>query len=200
MRIGVLAVQGAFIEHEQMLRKLDVETFEIRRKEDVSQPLDGLILPGGESTVMGKLLWELELLEPLHRLIVQGLPVLGTCAGLILLAEALSNDSHTYFGTLPVTVQRNAYGRQLGSFFKIGQIYGHEAFPMVFIRAPSIESIGADVEVLATVDGKTVGVRYKNQIGVSFHPELTSNLTFHRLFLKIIGQSKTKRKGVNFPM
>lgn len=192
MRIGVLAVQGAFIEHEQMLRKLDVETFEIRRKEDVSQPLDGLILPGGESTVMGKLLQELGLFEPLHKQIVQGLPVLGTCAGLILLAEALSNDSHTYFGTLPVTVRRNAYGRQLGSFLKIGQIDGHEAFPMVFIRAPFIESIGADVEVLATVDGKTVGVRYKNQIGVSFHPELTSNLTFHRLFLKMIEQSKNK--------
>lgn len=199
MRIGVLAVQGAFIEHEQMLRKLDVETFEIRRKEDVSQPLDGLILPGGESTVMGKLLQELGLFEPLHKQIVQGLPVLGTCAGLILLAETLSNDSHTYFGTLPVTVRRNAYGRQLGSFLKIGQIDGHEAFPMVFIRAPSIESIGADVEVLATVDGKTVGVQYKNQIGVSFHPELTSNLTFHRLFLKMIEQSKNKSEKRRFP-
>ena len=199
MRIGVLAVQGAFIEHEQMLRKLDVETFEIRRKEDVSQPLDGLVLPGGESTVMGKLLQELGLFEPLHKQIVQGLPVLGTCAGLIWLAETLSNDSHTYFGTLPVTVRRNAYGRQLGSFLKIGQIDGHEAFPMVFIRAPSIESIGADVEVLATVDGKTVGVRYKNQIGVSFHPELTSNLTFHRLFLKMIEQSKNKSEKRRFP-
>ena len=177
MRIGVLAVQGAFIEHEQMLRKLDVETFEIRRKEDVSQPLDGLVLPGGESTVMGKLLQELGLFEPLHKQIVQGLPVLGTCAGLILLAETLSNDSHTYFGTLPVTVRRNAYGRQLGSFLKIG----------------------ADVEVLATVDGKTVGVRYKNQIGVSFHPELTSNLTFHRLFLKMIEQSKNKSEKRRFP-
>ena len=199
MRIGVLAVQGAFIEHEQMLRKLDVETFEIRRKEDVSQPLDGLVLPGGESTVMGKLLQELGLFEPLHKQIVQGLPVLGTCAVLILLAETLSNDSHTYFGTLPVTVRRNAYGRQLGSFLKIGQIDGHEAFPMVFIRAPSIESIGADVEVLATVDGKTVGVRYKNQIGVSFHPELTRNLTFHRLFLKMIEQSKNKSEKRRFP-
>ena len=199
MRIGVLAVQGAFIEHEQMLRKLDVETFEIRRKEDVSQPLDGLVLPGGESTVMGKLLQELGLFEPLHKQIVQGLPVLGTCAGLILLAETLSNDSHTYFGTLPVTVRRNAYGRQLGSFLKIGQIDGHEAFPMVFIRAPSIESIGADVEVLATVDGKTVGVRYKNQIGVSFHPELTRNLTFHRLFLKMIEQSKNNSEKRRFP-
>ena len=188
MRIGVLAVQGAFIEHEQMLRKLDVETFEIRRKEDVSQPLDGLVLPGGESTVMGKLLQELGLFEPLHKQIVQGLPVLGTCAGLILLAETLSNDSHTYFGTLPVTVRRNAYGRQLGSFLKIGQIDGHEAFPMVFIRAPSIESIGADV-----------GVRYKNQIGVSFHPELTRNLTFHRLFLKMIEQSKNKSEKRRFP-
>ena len=124
---------------------------------------------------------------------------MGTCAGLILLAETLSNDSHTYFGTLPVTVRRNAYGRQLGSFLKIGQIDGHEAFPMVFIRAPFIESIGADVEVLATVDGKTVGVRYKNQIGVSFHPELTSNLTFHRLFLKMIEQSKNKSEKRRFP-
>ena len=122
MRIGVLAVQGAFAEHIAMLQKLDAEPFEIRQKRDLEQPFDGLILPGGESTTMGKLLRELGLLEDLRMRIAQGLPILGTCAGLILLAEKIANDAHTYFGTLPVTVQRNSYGRQLGSFSKTADI------------------------------------------------------------------------------
>ena len=117
MRIAVSAVQGAFIEHEQMLSSLGVECFELRQRADLLRSFDGLVLPGGESTVQGKLLRELDMFDELHQQIRSGLPVLGTCAGLILLAEQLSNDPNVYFGTLPVTVRRNAYGRQLGSFY-----------------------------------------------------------------------------------
>lgn len=190
MRIGVLAVQGAFAEHIAMLQKLDAEPFEIRQKRDLEQPFDGLILPGGESTTMGKLLRELDLLEDLRMRIAQGLPVLGTCAGLILLAEKIANDAHTYFGTLPVTVQRNSYGRQLGSFSQTADIKGIGPFPLVFIRAPSIEAMGAGVEVLVEIDGKAAGVRYGNQIGVAFHPELTGNPAVYQLFLQRIEDSK----------
>lgn len=190
MRIGVLAVQGAFAEHIAMLQKLDAEPFEIRQKRDLEYSFDGLVLPGGESTTIGKLLREWGLLEDLRKRIAQGLPVLGTCAGLILLAEQISNDAHIYFGTLPVTVRRNAYGRQLGSFTKIAEVKGIGPFPLVFIRAPSIEAVGEHVEILAEVDGKAAGVRYGNQIGVAFHPELTGNPAFHRLFLQQIEDSK----------
>lgn len=185
--IGVLAVQGAFIEHRQILAKLGIETFEIRQKADLlNNPLDGLILPGGESTVQGKLLRELDLFDLLLEKIQKGLPVFGTCAGLILLASHLSNDGNTYFGTLPVTVQRNAYGRQLGSFFT-EQPFRGEITPMTFIRAPLIESAGEGVEVLAQ-DPETkqiYAVRYKNQLGVSFHPELNEDTRIHQYFVDI---------------
>lgn len=186
--IGVLAVQGAFIEHRQILAKLGVETFEIRQKADLlNNPLDGLILPGGESTVQGKLLRELDLFDLLLEKIQKGLPVFGTCAGLILLASHLSNDGNTYFGTLPVTVQRNAYGRQLGSFFTEQPFCG-EVVPMTFIRAPLIESAGEGVEVLAQ-DPETkqiYAVRYKNQLGVSFHPELNDDTRIHQYFVDMM--------------
>ena len=136
MKIAVLAVQGAFVEHERMLAQLGIESFEIRQKNDLQQDFAGLILPGGESTVMGKLVRELDLFEPLKEKIAGGLPVLGTCAGLILLAEKLSNDDNVYFGTLPVTVRRNAYGRQLGSFYTNAMVKGIGKIPMAFIRAP----------------------------------------------------------------
>lgn len=186
--IGVLAVQGAFIEHRQILAKLGVETFEIRQKADLlNNPLDGLILPGGESTVQGKLLRELDLFDLLLEKIQKGLPVFGTCAGLILLASHLSNDGNTYFGTLPVTVQRNAYGRQLGSFFT-EQPFRGEVVPMTFIRAPLIESAGEGVDVLAQ-DPETkqiYAVRYKNQLGVSFHPELNDDTRIHQYFVDMM--------------
>ena len=117
MKIAILSVQGAFIEHEKMLSRLGVQSFEIRNKRDLEQEFDGLILPGGESTVMGKLLKELDLFDTLKRKIEEGLPVLGTCAGLILLAERLSNDENIYFGTLPVTVRRNAYVKHIICFY-----------------------------------------------------------------------------------
>lgn len=191
MRIAVLAVQGAFIEQEQMLQTLGAEPMEIRSRKDLEQPFDGLILPGGESTVMGKLLGELDLFAPLKARIQAGLPVLGTCAGLILLAEQLSNDSKTYFGTLPVTVRRNAYGRQLGSFSATAPVKGVGPFPMVFIRAPYIERVREGVEVLAKVDGKIAAVRYQNQMGLSFHPELTDNPAVHQAFLDMVRRAKT---------
>lgn len=228
LRIGVLAVQGAFIEHEQILTKLGVETVEIRQKSDLTPravsscaeqspaesgcPFDGLILPGGESTVQGKLLRDLGLFEPLQKMIQNGLPVFGTCAGLILLAEQLSNDSNVYFGTLPVTVQRNAYGRQLGSFFAEQPFRGVTesatddlamsatdkpakptatnepdavTVPMTFIRAPLIESVRDGVEILAEAKGGIVAVRYKNQLGITFHPELNEDTRIHQYFLKM---------------
>ncbi len=183
MKIAVTAVQGAFLEHEEMLRALGVEVVELRKAEDVMQPFDGLVLPGGESTVQGKLLRELGMFDELHRRISGGMPVLATCAGLILLAEELSNDEKRYFATLPVTVKRNAYGRQLGSFFCEGEIEGLGIFPMEFIRAPYIERAGENVEILARVDGQIVAVQYENQLAVSFHPELTGDTRLHQRFL-----------------
>ena len=189
----MLALQGAFAEHKKALADLDVKTLEIRQKKDLEREFDGLILPGGESTVMGKLLKELNLFEPLREKIQKGLPVFGTCAGLILLAEKLSNDNHVYFGTLPVTVKRNAYGRQLGSFFTQGEVKGVGKVPMTFIRAPYIEKVGAAAETIAEVDGKIVGVRYRNQIGISFHPEVTDSRKLHRYFADLC----EKRKSLN---
>lgn len=186
MKIAILAVQGAFIEHEKMLESLGAETVELRQAADLRQDFDGLVLPGGESTVQGRLLKEQGMLEPLKEKIAAGLPVLATCAGLILLASEISNDASTYFGTLPVTVRRNAYGRQLGSFYTEGEINGVGSFPMEFIRAPYIERVGEGVEVLAQVDGKIVGVSYENQLAFAFHPELTKNDTLHRKFLERI--------------
>ena len=186
IKIGVLAVQGAFAEHRQILEKLGVETFEIRQLRDLEQDFDGLILPGGESTVQGKLLHDLGLFEPLRERIESGLPTLGTCAGLILLAEKLSNDGHTYFATTPVTVERNAYGRQLGSFYTKENFEGIGKIPMTFIRAPLIQRASQDVQILATVQNQIVAVRYKNQLAISFHPELNSDLRVHQYFVEEI--------------
>ena len=185
-QIGVLAVQGAFIEHERILKSLSAEVFEIRQLRDLDRHLDGLVLPGGESTVQGKLLHDLGLFEPLKNLIEKGLPTFGTCAGLILLANKLSNDSHTYFGALPATVERNAYGRQLGSFYAEENFEGIGKVPMTFIRAPLIQSASEGVQVLATVNDQIVAIRYKNQLAISFHPELNEDLRVHRYFLEMI--------------
>jgi len=186
IKIGVLAVQGAFAEHRTILEKLGVETFEIRQLRDLNQHFDGLVLPGGESTVQGKLLHDLGLFEPLRERIENGLPTFGTCAGLILLAEKLSNDGHTYFATSPVTVERNAYGRQLGSFYTEENFEGIGKIPMTFIRAPLIQRASQDVQILATVQNQIVAVRYKNQLAISFHPELNSDLRVHQYFMEEI--------------
>ena len=186
MRVAILAVQGAFIEHRKKLESLGAECIELRKKEDLEQPFDGLILPGGESTVQGKLLRELEMYDSLKEKIEGGMPVLATCAGLILLAGHLSNDEHVYFGTLPVTVRRNAYGRQLGSFHTDAEVKGIGEVPMTFIRAPYIETADEQVQVLARVDDRIVAVQYGAQIGLSFHPELDADNRIHEKFLGLI--------------
>lgn len=193
MKIGVLAVQGAFIEHENKLRALGAECVELRKKEDILQnSLDGLVLPGGESTVQGKLLKELNMFDSIKEMIEKGIPVLATCAGMILLAQQLSGDSTVHFGTLPVTVKRNAYGRQLGSFKTRSQFKGIGNVEMVFIRAPYVEKVNDnEVEVLAEVDGKIAGVSYKNQIALAFHPEIGEEDYIHQLFLNKISYNKT---------
>lgn len=190
MRIAVLAVQGAFIEHRRKLDALGVSCIELRKKEDLQTSFDGLILPGGESTVQGKLLRELDMYDTLRERIRAGMPVLGTCAGLILLAEKLTNDDHVYFGTLPVSVKRNAYGRQLGSFRTVQEMKGIGEVPMTFIRAPYIEAAGDGVEVLATVDGNIVAVKYGVQYGLSFHPELDEDNRIHEMFLDTVRKSR----------
>lgn len=186
MRVAILAVQGAFIEHRKKLEALGAECIELRKKEDLEQSFDGLILPGGESTVQGKLLRELGMYDCLKEKIENGMPVLATCAGLILLAEHLSNDEHVYFGTLPVTVRRNAYGRQLGSFHTDAEVKGIGEVPMTFIRAPYIETADDQVQVLARVDDRIVAVQYGAQIGLSFHPELDVDNRIHEKFLELI--------------
>lgn len=186
MKVAVVAVQGAFIEHEKMLESLGAACIELRQKSDLEGDYDGIILPGGESTVQGKLLKELDMFDTLQEQIRQGMPVLGTCAGLILLADHISNDDKAYFQTLPVTVKRNAYGRQLGSFYAEEEYQGIGVIPMKFIRAPYIEAAEDEVSVLAKVDGNIVAVQYQNQIGISFHPELCEDTRLHQTFLDLV--------------
>lgn len=186
MKIAVLAVQGAFIEHINMLEKLGISCIELRKKEDLFQDYDGLVLPGGESTVQGKLLKELDMFDILKQQIEGGLPVLATCAGLILLAENIDNDHREYFKTLPVYVKRNAYGRQLGSFFTEKEFKGIGNIPMTFIRAPYIDHVKDGVEILAKENEHIVAVVYKNQLAMSFHPELDEDQRVHEYFINMV--------------
>ena len=185
MTVAILALQGAFEEHGLMLDKLGVDHFEIRQKKDLEKKFDALILPGGESTVMGKLLVELELFEPLRERIVSGMPVFGTCAGLILLAKEVEEDK-TSLATMDIRVKRNAYGRQLGSFYTEEMFKGLGKIPMTFIRAPYIVDTFGDAEVLAEVDGKIVAARQGNQLVTDFHPELDEDTSVHQYFLNMI--------------
>lgn len=188
MRIGILALQGAFLEHEQRLQQLGTDCFEIRQLKDLEQGLDGLVLPGGESTVQRKLLQDLGLLQPLKEQIENGLPVLATCAGLILLAEEIDSGEAPCFGTIPMTAKRNAYGRQLGSFHTMAEVQGIGSVPMTFIRAPYIASVKEPVQVLSVVQGNIVGVQYGNQIALAFHPELDADPRLHAYFLDLVAQ------------
>lgn len=178
--IAILALQGAFVEHAQMLHRLGVDTFEVRKLSDWDKHKDGLVIPGGESTVQGKLLRELQLFEPIQQAIRDGLPVFGTCAGLILL-------SGVCFGTMDIDVTRNAYGRQLGSFYVEHDMKGvGERVPMTFIRAPYINRVLTDkCEVLAEVDGHIVAARQGRQLVTAFHPELNQDTRVHQYFLKL---------------
>lgn len=187
MRVAVLALQGAFIEHEKMLERLGVETFEIRQLADWSQPKDGLVIPGGESTVQLKLLKDLNLLEPIVNDIKAGLPVFGTCAGLILLAKKVQGEDFDRISTMDIDVCRNAYGRQLGSFYvesKVEEI--GDDVPMTFIRAPYINAVSADAKLLAVVDGHIVAARQGNQLVTAFHPELNDDVRVHQYFVNMM--------------
>ena len=184
MTIAVLAVQGAFIEHEKKLEKLGATCIELRKTENLKQHYDGLVLPGGESTVQGKLLKELGMYDTLKSQIESGMPVLATCAGMILLAEKIEGGEEGHLQTMPVTVKRNAYGRQLGSFHTEADVEGIGDVPMTFIRAPYVADVG-DAQVLATVEDRIVAVKYKNQLALAFHPELDDNDDIHKAFLKM---------------
>ena len=188
MKIGILALQGAFAEHAQVLKKLGIENFELRNLKNFQQhysDLSGLILPGGESTAIGKLLRELYMLEPIKQAISSGFPVFGTCAGLILLAKEITSQKESHFGTMDIVVERNAYGRQLGSFYTEADCKGVGKIPMTFIRGPIISSVGKKVNILATVNNKIVAAQEKNMLVTSFHPELTNNLSLHKYFIDI---------------
>lgn len=187
MRIGVLALQGAFVEHEAMLRRLGAQTWQVRLPHDL-EGLDGLIIPGGESTSIGYLAQRRGLLEPLREFARSGRPIWGTCAGMILLAKEIVDGipGQPTLGLMDITVRRNAFGRQVNSFETDLQVpaLGDLPFPAVFIRAPVIERVGSGVEVLASLeDGAPVAVRQGNLLATAFHPELTSDTRFHRYFL-----------------
>ncbi len=195
MRIGVLALQGAFIEHERMLRELSADCFEIRQLRDISGQIDGIVIPGGESTVQGKLLRELGIMEPLRKMIRNGLPVFGTCAGLILLAKSIDGGEPPHLAVMDITAKRNAYGRQLGSFSTEGEFQGIGRIPMTFIRAPYISSADG-AEILAAVDGKAVAARQGNMIVTAFHPELTSDARVHGYFLDMVRAAEERSAAV----
>ena len=185
--IGVLALQGGFIEHISALNKLGAPAFEIRQKADLQKNrIDGLILPGGESTVIGKLLRELELFNTINDLIKDGIPVFGTCAGLILLAKKIANDTSVYFDAIDIVAKRNAFGRQLGSFLTDGEFADMSHVPMTFIRAPYIEAAADDVEILSRVNGHIVAARQENVLVTAFHPELSDDLRVHEFFIRSV--------------
>ena len=193
MKVGVLALQGAFREHAEVLDALDIDVALVRRPEHLSA-LDALVLPGGESTTIEKLLDTSELRTPLAGALTGGLPALATCAGVILLARAVRDGrpDQRPLGALDVTVRRNGYGRQRESFeaaFAIDGLAGG-AFPGVFIRAPVIESVGDHVEVLATFDDAPVLVRDGVVWGATFHPELSGDLRVHQLFVATLPASR----------
>lgn len=186
-KIGVLALQGAFKEHVAMIRRLGHEAIEVRNLEALDH-IDGLILPGGESTAMGKLLVDFQLKDPLIKLIKNGLPTWGTCAGMILMAESIENTRHHHLGIMPITVRRNAYGRQLDSFETEDLIpsVSDQPVPLTFIRAPLVTEVDATVEVLHRVNDKIVAVRQGHMLATSFHPELTDSSVFHAYFIGMI--------------
>lgn len=188
MKIGILALQGAFVEHDKVLAKLGVESIELRNLEDFQQHqsnLSGLILPGGESTAIGKLLRDQNMLLPLREAILNGLPVFGTCAGLILLARQITSQEESHLATMDIIVERNAYGRQLGSFYTEADCKGVGKIPMTFIRGPIISSVGDSVDVLAVVNHQIVAAQEKNMLATSFHPELTKDLRLHQYFMNM---------------
>jgi len=190
-KIGVLALQGAFTEHVSILNQLGVETSLVRLPQEL-EGLDGLVIPGGESTTIGKLMKAYRLVPVLRDLIAGGLPVFGTCAGMILLAKQTTDLNGYSFGVVDIRVRRNAFGRQVDSFETDLPIpvLGKRPFHAIFIRAPWIEKIGDGVEILAQLsDGTPVAARSKNVIVAAFHPELTRDTRFHAYFLDMVNSA-----------
>jgi len=185
--IGVLALQGDFLEHLIILRKLGVTAKEIRLPQDLEN-IDGIILPGGESTTMINLLEVFELKNPLIQKIKKGLPVWGTCAGMILLAKKLTQTNPVPLGLMDITVNRNAYGRQIDSFTTPLTIkpLGKKVLNATFIRAPILEKVGKGVEVLSIYDKKIVAAKEKNMLVTAFHPELTKDTRMHEYFVSLV--------------
>ena len=187
MKIGVLALQGAVTEHMQMLSALDTEAVPIRLPSELDG-LDALIIPGGESTTISKLLSDYSLMEPIRKLAEQGFPIFGTCAGLVLLAKKVSNLETDSIGAMDIEVKRNAFGRQVDSFEADLNIpaLGNGTFRGVFIRAPIIEKAESGVEVLCQLNDKPVAVRQGKLLACAFHPELTDDPRFHKYFLDLV--------------
>lgn len=187
MRVGVLALQGAFIEHEHKLRELGVEAVEVRLPQDLDG-LDGLIIPGGESTTIGKLATDYGLIEPLRQF-AQEKPTWGTCAGMIFLAKDIGIDRQPILGVMDITVNRNAFGRQIDSFEHdlVMPALGEQPYHAVFIRAPIVTHAGSGVDVLARLeDGRIVAAQQGHLMATAFHPELTNDLRLHEYFVATI--------------
>lgn len=197
-KIGVLALQGDFREHVVAIGRLNCEAVEVRLRRQLDE-IDGLIIPGGESTTIGKLLVAFDMLEPLREKIAQGFPVYGTCAGLILLAKDIGGLDQPLLGVMDVAVRRNAFGRQVDSF-EVGvpiAPLGEKPFPAIFIRAPKIVGVGPGVDVLGKLeDGTIVAVQQQNLLGSAFHPELTDDSRFHRHFLSMVERATSAKVGV----
>lgn len=191
MKIGVLSLQGGVLEHLKHLEKLDVEAVEVKKPEDLEE-LDGLILPGGESTTMGHLLRVTGMMDTLKTRIENGFPVWGTCAGMILLAKEIENDDRKHLSVMDINVKRNAYGRQLDSFTTAVHIpeVSSSDIPLVFIRAPYITSAGENVKVLLRIQDHIAAAQEGNMLATSFHPELTDNIEFHKYFVKLCKNKK----------
>jgi len=187
VRIGVLALQGAVAEHIGMLSALDVEAVPVRLPSELNG-LDALVIPGGESTTIGKLLSDYSLTEPIRNLAKQGFPLFGTCAGLVLLAKKVPNLETEPIGVMDIEVKRNAFGRQVDSFEANLQIsaLGNGNFHGVFIRAPIIEKTEGGTEILCKLNGSPVAVRQGKLLACAFHPELTDDLRFHKYFLDLV--------------
>lgn len=189
MEIGVLALQGAFREHRKMLKDCGVSSREVRKPEQL-EGVDGIIIPGGESTTIGKLMEQYGLMELIRDMANKGVPVFGTCAGLVLLAKEIENSTQPRLGLMDIVVVRNGFGRQVESFetdLEIN-ILGFSPFRGVFIRAPYIKKISPNIGILASYDDKIVFARQGNLLACSFHPELTDDLRVHRYFLQMVEQ------------
>lgn len=187
LNIGVLALQGSIIEHLRMLSKIEgVNPYQVKSIADLDK-VSGLILPGGESTTIGKLLNDFALAEPIIKKAQEGLPIWGTCAGMILMAKEIVNEDYVHLALMDISVKRNAYGSQLDSFgsaISIPQV-SKEGIPLIFIRAPWVERVGKNVNILATLDNRIIAVQQNNLLATSFHPELTSSSAFHQYFAKL---------------